>query len=100
MNGEIYCVPVFNEIRYLGGGTKLNIKLNKMFAAPSKIIKPKKQKEPKERKEPQIEDETVNIIGYGAIAIAVVLVAYVVFGVVYSFSVHRMVKNIVVCTNA
>ena len=88
-----YLNPKFNEIRYLGGGTKLNSKLNKMFAAPSKIIKPKKQKEPKERKEPQIEDETVNIIGYGAIAIAVVLVAYVVFGVVYSFSVNRMVKN-------
>lgn len=91
-----YLNPQFNEMRYLGGGSKLNNKINKMFAAPTKIIKPKKQKEQKEakeKKEPEVEDETVNIIGYVAVASAVVLVAYVLFGIVYSFSVNRMVKN-------
>ena len=42
---------------------------------------------------PEIEDETVNKIGYGAVVAAVVLVAYVLFGIVYSFSVNRIVKN-------
>ena len=88
--------PKFIEMRYLSGGTKLNNRINKIFAAPTKIVKPRKQKEPrepKERKEPQVEDETVNKIGYGAIASAVVLVAYVLFGIAYSFSVNKMVKN-------
>lgn len=88
-----YLNPQFNEIRYLTSAKKINSKVNKMFAAHTKIIKPKKSKEPKEVKEPQIEDETVNKIGYAAIATAVILIAYVVFGVVYSFSINRMVRN-------
>lgn len=88
-----YLNPQFNEIRYLTSAKKINSKVNKIFAAPTKIIKPKKSKEPKEVKEPQIEDETVNKIGYAAIATAVILIAYVVFGVVYSFSINRMVRN-------
>lgn len=93
-----YLNPKFMELRYMGSGVKLNNKINKLFAAPTRIIKPKKQKvekvkEPKEKKEPEIEDETVNKIGYGAVVAAVVLVAYVLFGIVYSFSVNRIVKN-------
>ena len=88
-----YLNPQFNEIRYLTSAKKINSKVNKMFAAHTKIIKPKKSKEPKEVKEPQIEDETVNKIGYAAIATAVILISYVVFGVVYSFSINRMVRN-------
>ena len=92
--GYEFLIPKFNELRYLGGGKKLNSKINKVVASSTKIIKPRKQKAFDENKTSvEIDDEVLEKIGYGAIIAVIILVSYIMFGVAYSFCVNRMVKN-------
>lgn len=89
--------PKYNELQYVATKVKINNKINKMFSGSVKI----KNKPAKENKTDKVKktsninvtDKTLDTVTYISIVAAVVLISYVLFSILYTASVNRMIKN-------